>query len=114
MSDGYEFGAESTRIDHNRAPDDFIGDPPAPPPEPEPSGGLRLRCIQEGLNVRTGPNTAYTSIGKMSLGYTITPINIGGPSGWVEFEYSGGQRAWVNVTWWGDRNMEVVEGEASD
>jgi hypothetical protein len=85
------------------------GDPPAPPPEPEPSGGLRLRCIQEGLNIRTGPNTAYTSIGRMSVGYVITPTNVGGPSGWVEFEYGDGQKAWANVTWWGDRNMEVVE-----
>lgn len=53
-NDGYEYGADSTRIDHNLAQDWLLKpDPPEPPPEPDPSEHGKV--LAHRLNVRNTP-----------------------------------------------------------
>ncbi len=77
--------------------------PPTPPPPAKE--GLCFKVVQDGLNVRTGPGTNFTSIGKLAIGQVVQVRDVGGSGAWVEFEYQG-MRAWANVQIGSDRNME--------
>ena len=108
-NDGFEFGADSTRIDHDLAQDWLLEPLPPEPPSPPPTiEGLILEVVQEGLRIRTGPGTNYTQIGVLKQGDVIRPTDTGGSSAWVEFDHEGG-KAWSNVQYGTDRNMEPLK-----
>ena len=69
---------------------------------------FRLKVVQDGLNVRTGPGTNFAMIGKLRAGQVVDTTDIGGSSAWVEFAFEG-KRAWANVQNGLDRNMEPMK-----
>jgi Tol biopolymer transport system component len=74
-----------------------------PTPTPPPLMGLVLsgvegRVTAYGLNVRTGPGTAYPIIGGLSLGDSVEVVGKNTAGTWLQIAYSG-QEAWISAAY---------------
>ncbi len=83
--------------------------PPAPPPEPlpppveapvevvrevPPPPPVILRVTGTSLNVREGPSTSRTTVGKVKRGETLTML--GEADGWYQVRLASGGTGWVH------------------
>ena len=71
------------------------GQTPTPTPTPSPSSagiGTGKVSVSGSLNVRSGPGTSYSRIGKVYNGNVLTVYSV--RSGWVEVDYKG-RHGWV-------------------
>jgi hypothetical protein len=73
-----------------------------PPPPPAPS--FKMRVIQPGLRVRSGPGTSFRILGTLDDSQEFTPLDVGGNDAWIQI--ADGE--WTNVQYGADRNMEPV------
>ena len=60
--------------------------------------GVEGKVTAWGLNVRTGPGTAYSIIGVLSQGDVVEVVGKNAASDWLQIAYSG-QEGWVSAAY---------------
>jgi TolB protein len=71
-----------------------LTDTPAPSPATALAPGVKGKVTSFGLNVRTGPGTAYPVIGELSLGDSVEVIGKNAAGDWLQIAYNG-QEGWI-------------------
>jgi hypothetical protein len=75
-------------------PTDSPGPSQPTAPSPEQSQRVEGRVTAYGLNVRTGPGTAYPIVGGLSLGDAVKVAGKNAASDWLQIDYNG-QEGWI-------------------
>ncbi len=109
--DGPFYGTQSAQLDTNRWLKTeaeframFGTVQPAPEPEPaEPSTGIELRVLTDGLRTRNGPGVGYPEIpeARLAAGEDIEVEQIEGNDVWIRHK-----RGWSAMRYGGSRHME--------
>lgn len=92
---GKDFGAESGDMDVNRfdgtledlrflAGESTIPIPPVEPPTPPTVGAIQFEVLSDTLNLRSGPGTNYSIVGRLAKGALVEAQDFGGSSCWIK------------------------------